>query len=147
MSEFEEQVLKGLQSCAINLKSLSSQKSCIGAAVSGGADSVSLLISLCALCKSFSIPLKVITVNHYIRQENETCGDVEFVRQLCDSLHNQGYDVELTVCELEKGQVGTLADKKAIGIEAAARELRRSEERRVGKECSHQCRYRWSPYH
>ena len=124
MSEFEEQVLKGLQSCAINLKSLSSQKSCIGAAVSGGADSVSLLISLCALCKSFSIPLKVITVNHYIRQENETCGDVEFVRQLCDSLHNQGYDVELTVCELEKGQVGTLADKKAIGIEAAARELR-----------------------
>ena len=23
----------------------------------------------------------------------------------------------------------------------------RSEERRVGKECSHQCRSRWSPYH
>ena len=124
MSEFEEHVLKGLQSCTINLKFLSSQKSCIGAAVSGGADSVSLLVSLCALCKPFCIPLKVITVNHYIRQESETCGDVEYVRQLCQSLCQEGYDVELTVCELEKGQVGSLADKKEIGIEAAARELR-----------------------
>ncbi|MBO7583575.1 MAG: tRNA lysidine(34) synthetase TilS [Treponema sp.] len=124
MSEFEEQVLKGLQSCSINLKSLSSQKSCIGAAVSGGADSVSLLVSLCALCKPLSIPVKVITVNHYIRQESETCGDVEYVRTLCQSLCKEGYDVELTVCELEKGLVGSLADKKEIGIEAAARELR-----------------------
>ena len=124
MSEFEEQVLKGLQSCAINLKFLSSQKACIGAAVSGGADSVSLLLSLCALCKPLSIPIKVITVNHYIRQDSETCGDVEYVRSLCQSLKEQGYDVELTVCELEKGQVASLADKKEIGIEAAARELR-----------------------
>ena len=124
MLEFEEQVLKGLQSCAINLKFLSSQKSCLGVAVSGGADSVSLLVSLCVLCKPFSIPIKVITVNHYIRAEKETCGDVEYVRQLCQSLKNQGYDVELTVCELEKGQVASLADSKGIGIEAAARELR-----------------------
>ena len=124
MLEFEEQVLKGLQSCAINLKFLSSQKSCLGAAVSGGADSVSLLVSLCVLCKPFSIPIKVITVNHYIRSESETCGDVEYVKQLCRSLKEQGYDVELTVCELEKGQVGILADKKAIGLEAAARQLR-----------------------
>ena len=124
MLEFEEQVLKGLQSCAINLKFLSSQKSCLGAAVSGGADSVSLLVSLCVLCKSFSIPIKVITVNHYIRPENETCGDVEYVRTLCQSLCKEGYDVELTVCEFEKGQVAALADKKGIGLEAAARELR-----------------------
>ena len=26
-------------------------------------------------------------------------------------------------------------------------EMRRSEERRVGKECSSECRSRWSPYH
>ena len=26
-------------------------------------------------------------------------------------------------------------------------ESERSEERRVGKECLHQCRSRWSPYH
>src|SRR3546814_3319254 len=30
---------------------------------------------------------------------------------------------------------------------AAARGLRRSEERRVGKECVSTCRSRWSPYH
>ena len=30
---------------------------------------------------------------------------------------------------------------------AALRTLRRSEERRVGKECSVTCRSRWSPYH
>src|SRR3546814_18339195 len=28
-----------------------------------------------------------------------------------------------------------------------AREVARSEERRVGKECVSTCRYRWSPYH
>ena len=27
------------------------------------------------------------------------------------------------------------------------KERERSEERRVGKECLHQCRSRWSPYH
>src|SRR3546814_7595197 len=34
-----------------------------------------------------------------------------------------------------------------IEIEAAAVHLRRSEERRVGKECVSTCRSRWSPYH
>ena len=32
-------------------------------------------------------------------------------------------------------------------VKAAAGVLPRSEERRVGKECSKQCRSRWSPYH
>ena len=124
MEEFENKVQQALHNCGVHLKNVSSDGYAIGAAVSGGADSVSLLVSLCVLCKPFFIPLKVITVNHYIRPENETCGDVEYVRQLCQSLKNQGYDVELTVCELEKGQVAALADKKSIGIEAAARELR-----------------------
>ena len=31
--------------------------------------------------------------------------------------------------------------------EDEGRRSRRSEERRVGKECSKQCRSRWSPYH
>ena len=124
MEEFENKVQQALHNCGIHLKNVSSDGYAIGAAVSGGADSVSLLVSLCVLCKPFSIPVKVITVNHYIRPENETCGDVEYVRQLCQSLKNQGYDVELTVYELEKGQVASLADSKGIGIEAAARELR-----------------------
>ena len=32
-------------------------------------------------------------------------------------------------------------------IEVAQREFVRSEERRVGKECTSVCRSRWSPYH
>ena len=124
MVEFEEEVLKGLACCGLNLNELAAKGGLLGAAVSGGADSVSLLLSLCTLCKAHSIPLRVITVNHYIRQEEETCGDVEFVRDLCKKLADQGYDLKLTVIELKKGQVIKLADKEGIGIEAAARELR-----------------------
>ena len=124
MCEFEQQVLKGLQTCKINLNQVASDGGSLGVAVSGGADSVSLLVSLCNLCKPCSVPLKVITVNHYIRQESETCGDVEYVKQLCQSLKDQGYDVSLTITELKKGQVAAFADEKSIGIEAAARELR-----------------------
>ena len=32
-------------------------------------------------------------------------------------------------------------------VVAIVQEARRSEERRVGKECGYQCRSRWSPYH
>ena len=124
MCEFEQQVLKGLQTCKINLNQVASDGGSLGVAVSGGADSVSLLVSLCNLCKPCSVPLKVITVNHYIRQESETCGDVEYVKQLCQSLKDQCYDVSLTITELKKGQVASFADEKSIGIEAAARELR-----------------------
>ncbi len=124
MVEFEEEVLKGLDSCNLNLKELAAKGGLLGLAVSGGADSVSLLLSLCNICKPYSIPLKVITVNHYIRQDEETCGDVDFVRNLCKELKAQGYDLELTVIELKKGQVIRLADEEGIGIEAAARNLR-----------------------
>ena len=37
-----------------------------------------------------------------------------------------------------------IAAGKAVGMMGARR---RSEERRVGKECGYQCRSRWSPYH
>ena len=43
-----------------------------------------------------------------------------------------------------------LIDNVAVAARYAQAELgigRRSEERRVGKECSKQCRSRWSPYH
>ena len=40
-----------------------------------------------------------------------------------------------------------LPEAFAHDAERMARFERRSEERRVGKECSKQCRSRWSPYH
>src|SRR3546814_19658768 len=39
------------------------------------------------------------------------------------------------------------AASRSRGRAAAASPLRRSEERRVGKECVSTCRSRWSPYH
>ena len=124
MSDFEANVLKGLEKCGVNLSRLAADGLCLGAAVSGGADSVSLLVSLAGLCKRFSVPLKIITVNHYIRADEETCGDVEYVSSLCKKLCSQGYDISLKIHELKKGQVNELSQKKNIGIEAAARELR-----------------------
>ena len=50
------------------------------------------------------------------------------------------------------GVVPEIASRKHIErinqvIEEALKEADRSEERRVGKECVHGCRSRWSPYH
>ena len=123
-SDFEAQVLKGLETCGINLNNISACGGLVGAAVSGGADSLSLLLALCNLCRPYNIPIKVITVNHFIRPESETCSDVEFVKKICDSLSDQGFNLSLTVHELKKGQVASLAREKGIGNEAAARELR-----------------------
>src|SRR3546814_8967207 len=47
-------------------------------------------------------------------------------------------------CEIRK--VEPLARAKKAWI-AGFRDARRSEERRVGKECVSTCRSRWSPYH
>ena len=98
----------------------------IGVAVSGGADSVSLLISLCHIFNSKKNPLNVITVNHFIRPDEETCGDVFFVKELCNSLKNEGYNLELKIIDLEKGEIENLAKKRKCGIEEAARFVRYS---------------------
>lgn len=124
MSDFESSVLKGLEKCGVSLAKLAADGGVLGVAVSGGADSVSLLISLAELCKNKSIPLKAITVNHFIREEKETCGDVEYVSELCKRLASQGYNITLKIHELKKGEVALLAEQKGIGVEAAARELR-----------------------
>ena len=122
--EFTKEVMQGLSKCGVNLKLLAAQKKSIGVAVSGGADSVSLLISLCSICKDYSIPLKVITVNHYIRSDKETCGDVKFVKSLCGSLCDSGFKLTLKIHELKKGAALELAQSQKCGVEAAARELR-----------------------
>ena len=52
------------------------ERKAIGVAVSGGADSVSLLISLSHLSKQYNFPLRVISVNHNIRKYEESFADV-----------------------------------------------------------------------
>ena len=116
MCGFEEKVKKNLINCNVCLDG--SQK--IGVAVSGGADSISLLLSL----SSFISPLYVITVNHNIRPAEESRGDADFVLETCEKLKNEGCKIICKVVELEPGAVAAEADKRGGGTEDAARYLR-----------------------
>lgn len=95
-----------------------------GVAVSGGADSVSLLLSLCSILSSNPNPIKVITVNHNIREEQETAGDARFVFDLCECLKEKGCKVECKIVTIPKGFVQKICDVRKAGVEEAARYLR-----------------------
>ena len=92
----------------------------IGVAVSGGADSMALLLAL----SEFVTPLYVITVNHNIRPAVESGGDVDFVLSVCEKLKQRGRDVICEAVELERGAVAREAERRGGGIEEAARHLR-----------------------
>jgi tRNA(Ile)-lysidine synthase len=86
----------------------------VAGAVSGGADSVALLLLLLELRKELGIVLSVAHVNHKLRGE-ESDADQLFVEDLCNS---HGLALH---CRSAPLQTGT-----AVGIEAAARALRYS---------------------
>ena len=96
----------------------------LGVAVSGGADSVSLLVSVASICRRFSMPLKVCTVNHRIRTNGDSEGDVLFVRRLCQKIRECGCNIELFEKQLGEGEVSALAKNRKCGEEEAARFLR-----------------------
>ncbi len=116
ISEFENTVLHELSLLELCPQSLSDDFF-IGAAVSGGADSLSLLLSLVSIYTSHKI--KVITVNHNIRSSSETLGDALYVKTLCDSL-----GVYCKIVEIERGVIAQYAQTQCNGIEDAARVLR-----------------------
>ena len=120
MCDFEQKVLAGLEGCGVSCKPGLQ----IGAAVSGGADSISLLISLCNILSPLGIKLKVITVNHNIRPAAETGGDALFVADLCRRLADAGKLAECSVVELKRGLVDETAGQRGAGTEEAARALR-----------------------
>ncbi|MCR5606306.1 MAG: tRNA lysidine(34) synthetase TilS [Treponema sp.] len=115
VEDFDNKFRKGMEVCGFDF---SAANNCIVAAgVSGGADSISLLTSL-----SHCLPLssiKVITVNHNIRPEVETCGDADFVVSYCKKL-----GVDCFVHEIKRGDVDRVAKERNAGIEEAARYLR-----------------------
>lgn len=84
-------------------------------ALSGGADSVSLLYALRAICAKDKLTLMAAHVNHNLRGE-ESLRDEAFVRNLCDSL-----GVELFVLSVD---VGAIAEKEHKSIELCGREVR-----------------------
>lgn len=121
---FENHILDNLKKCGCDIAELSARGLSLGAAVSGGADSVCLLLCLAELCRKSGCSLKVITVNHRIRSEAESSGDALFVRDLCRRLLNDGLPVSFFLYELKPGEVGALSEKRKNGIEEAARFLR-----------------------
>lgn len=109
-SEFEGRVKQAL---ADFLKSNVS----VGAAVSGGADSVSLLVSLVHILGPDKI--KVITVNHNLRPEKETAGDADYVASLCEK-----FGVSCSTITLGRGEIEEAAKKNGWSGEEAARIFR-----------------------
>ncbi len=84
-------------------------------ALSGGADSVSLLYALISLKEELGISLMAAHVNHNLRGE-ESLRDETFVRNLCKSL-----GVELFVLSED---VSSLASKEHKSLELCGREVR-----------------------
>lgn len=101
-----------------------SDKKSIGIAVSGGADSVSLLVTLSHLSKEFNVPLKVISINHNLRDEKESLSDVKYVECLCNEIIKTGVDLKFFAVNFLKGKILEIAAERNKGIEEAARFLR-----------------------
>jgi len=85
------------------------------AAVSGGADSMAMLAALSTLNVRFS----VLHVEHGLRPSEESNGDAGFVRAFCGQR-----GIECLVKHISPGKITAFAQRKRIGIEAAARHFR-----------------------
>lgn len=118
MEKFEENVLTGLKKCLANLETSLESCNCLGVAVSGGADSISLLFALKNILPK-KIVLKVVTINHNIRPQEETCKDADYVESFCKSLN-----IECIRYEIERGLIENNSKKNKTGIEDSARKIR-----------------------
>ncbi|MBS7006948.1 tRNA lysidine(34) synthetase TilS [Anaerostipes sp.] len=86
----------------------------IAVGVSGGADSVCLLLLLCGLRQEYDLTLKAVHVNHSIRKEAGK--DQQFVEKLCQKLQVPW----ITFVE----DVKKTAEKKSMSLEEAGRLIR-----------------------
>ncbi|MBP3692302.1 MAG: tRNA lysidine(34) synthetase TilS, partial [Clostridia bacterium] len=84
-------------------------------ALSGGADSVALLLAMLQLRSRYGITVKAAHLNHNLRGE-ESDRDEQFVRSLCEQ-----YKVELAVKSVD---VKNLAQSTKQSVELAARAAR-----------------------
>nr|MCR4791029.1 tRNA lysidine(34) synthetase TilS [Treponemataceae bacterium] len=94
----------------------------IALAVSGGADSVCMLLVSSALAQKFSWELEVVTVNHLIREKSESEGDCIFVKELCSKNNLPCFIINAKV-----NQIFKMAGSRDKGIEEAARYFRYNE--------------------
>lgn len=86
----------------------------IVAGVSGGPDSVCMLLLLCPYCKEKGATVEVVHVNHQIRQE--AVKDADYVKRLCEKLQVPFY--------LYTADVKDKAEKWNCGLEEAGRKVR-----------------------
>ena len=127
IDDFTARVRASLYSCtggAFEAASPQSSDISLGAAVSGGADSVAMFVSLAHIAREKNIGLHVITVNHNIRDEAESGGDARYVRSLCADFSRKGFPVDCTCKTFLPGEVFGEAEKRGRGVEEAARHLR-----------------------
>jgi len=101
------------------------------AAVSGGADSLFLLIMLHTLAPEYGFTLSAVTVNHRMRSEEESGGDAGFVQEFCAALNPP---VPCYRIDLPEGAVFVLAKTRGRGEEDAARVLRYREFDRIARQ-------------
>ena len=83
--------------------------------VSGGADSVCLLLVLKELCARYELNIRVVHVEHGVRGQ-ESLEDADFVERLCQKL-----EVPFTCAHFDVPQY---ARKKGMSVEEAGRKLR-----------------------
>ncbi len=106
-------------SCRVFLSELPALSgSTVLAAVSGGADSVCLLHVLHRLQVEFGFLLRVLTVDHGIRESGASGGDAAFVSSFCASLLPP---VPCKITVFAQGEIASLARQRGRGLEEAAR--------------------------
>lgn len=95
-------------------------------AVSGGSDSMAMLSSCVNLVENSlysnkykNLKVKVVTINHRLRCEEESLGDCLFVKKFCD-LHN----IQCFIKCADKNQIENISNKRGMGTEEAARFFR-----------------------
>lgn len=120
---FNKRILSGFPSCARNAVLL--------VAVSGGADSTALLLSVHANARHLGCTLRCIHVDHGLRPEVERIEDKKTIKRLCRKL-----DVPCAFIHIKPGRIAAISESGRMGTEAAARLLRHRalsrEARRVG---------------
>ena len=82
-----------------------------------------MLAALCAVINGMETPLfsiHCLHVEHGIRPEKESRGDADFVADFCKKL-----GIPCKIVSIPVGKVASMAKRKGIGIEAAARFFRR----------------------
>ncbi|MGP1437937.1 MAG: tRNA lysidine(34) synthetase TilS [Treponema sp.] len=89
-------------------------------AVSGGSDSIALLYLMNELKQNLKFSICVVTINHNIRDEAESRGDAEFVKNICSTELN----IECSIVDVPKGKIESIAGLRNKGIEEAARFVR-----------------------